>query len=129
MSNSSQQTEYLTISDDNIGDITIDVGYDYASSDTITISGGSGSNQIYIDNSTMYTTPGNISTVTLGPISATDLESFIFNPPEEWSNSFPEWDRIQKMCDIYPGLKIAFEKFKTTYKLVKDDYDNPDTQK
>jgi len=29
------------------------------------------------------------------------------------------------MCDEYPGLKIAFEKFKTTYKLVKDDYDTP----
>jgi hypothetical protein len=44
---------------------------------------------------------------------------------EEWVGGFPRWERIQDMCDEYPGLKIAFEKFKTTYKLVKDDYDTP----
>ena len=49
--------------------------------------------------------------------------------PCEWENSFPDWDRIQKMCETYPGLKIAFEKFKTTYYLVKDDYDTPKDQK
>ncbi len=49
--------------------------------------------------------------------------------PQEWENGFPDWDRIQSMCETYPGLKIAFEKFKTTYYLVKDDYDNPTDQK
>jgi hypothetical protein len=45
--------------------------------------------------------------------------------PEEWVNTFPEWDRVEKMCQEYPGLRIAFDKFKTVYKLVKDDYDTP----
>jgi hypothetical protein len=63
-----------------------------------------------------------ISSITLNDISAT---SFVWKSPEEWVDCFPDYDRIQKMCDTYPGLKIAFEKFKTTYKLVKDDYDTP----
>jgi hypothetical protein len=33
------------------------------------------------------------------------------------------------MCDEYPGLKIAYEKFVTTYKLVKDHYDTPEDQR
>jgi hypothetical protein len=41
----------------------------------------------------------------------------------------PNFDRIQKMCKEYPGLAIAFEKFKTTYYLVKDEYDNPKDKK
>jgi hypothetical protein len=45
--------------------------------------------------------------------------------PQEFVDSFPEWARVEKMCEEYPGLKIAFEKFKTVYKLVKDDYDTP----
>ena len=48
---------------------------------------------------------------------------------EEWVNGFPNWDRVQRMCEEYPGLKIAFEKFKTTYKLVKDHYDTPEDQR
>jgi hypothetical protein len=51
------------------------------------------------------------------------------NLNQEWTNSFPDFNRIQKMCEEYPGLKIAFEKFKTTYKLVKDHYDTPEDQR
>jgi len=65
---------------------------------------------------------GTINTVTLEP-------SPYYWSDEEWVNTFPEWSRIQGMCEQYPGLKIAFEKFKTTYKLVKDDYDNPKDKK
>ena len=43
----------------------------------------------------------------------------------EWVDSFPEWNRIEKMCKEYPALKLAFDKFKNTYNLVKDDYDSP----
>ena len=62
-----------------------------------------------------------------GTISITDLSSEheVSWGNKEWVDCFPEWARIQKMCDEYPGLKIAFEKFKTTYDLVKDDYDTP----
>jgi hypothetical protein len=49
--------------------------------------------------------------------------------PEEWVNQFPDFDRVQKMCEEYPGLKIALEKFKTVYKLVKDHYDTPEDKR
>jgi hypothetical protein len=41
----------------------------------------------------------------------------------------PDINRIEKMCKEYPGLAIAFDKFKTTYNIVKDDYDNPKDKK
>lgn len=105
MTTSSAQTTY-SITLDNI-DL----------SDTITI--GSGSSYTY--------TTGPISSQTVSTISITDLSNDfeITWGNKEWVDCFPEWSRIQKMCEEYPGLKIAFEKFKTTYDLVKDDYDTP----
>jgi hypothetical protein len=58
-------------------------------------------------------------------INTVDISGIKLNWPEEWVNCFPEWSRIESMCEEYPGLAIAFEKFKTVYKLVKDDYDTP----
>jgi len=49
--------------------------------------------------------------------------------PVDFVNAFPDWDKVQKMCEEYPGLKIAFEKFKTTYKLVVDHYDTPEDKR
>jgi len=49
--------------------------------------------------------------------------------PIDFVNSFPDWDKVQKMCEEYPGLKIAFEKFQTTYKLVVDHYDTPEDKR
>jgi len=62
---------------------------------------------------------------TFGSISTIDTSQFKISLPEEWVNCLPDFDRIEKMCKEYPGLAIAFEKFKTVYKLVKDDYDTP----
>jgi hypothetical protein len=61
--------------------------------------------------------------VGIGTISGLTASTF------EWKNhefvdAFPDYDKIQKMCKQYPGLRIAYEKFVTTYKLVKDDYDS-----
>jgi hypothetical protein len=77
-----------------------------------------------------YTVPptsGSTVTVNTSGTSSTSFgtTSYIWKTPEEFEDSFPAWDRIQKMCKKYPGLEIALEKFKTTYYLVKDDYDNP----
>lgn len=82
--------------------------------------------------------PNSFSSITLNSTGATgtytiggSTDSFttgytnVWVGPTEWQDSFPAWDRIQKMCDMYPGLKIAFENFKTTYSMVKDDYDTP----
>lgn len=90
-------------------------------SDVITVTGSTASPSYYTiasgSTSTTYTTSGSMNGVS--------YEDIVIRFPEEWVNCFPEWDRIEKMCEEYPGLKIAFERFKTTYKLVKDDYDTP----
>jgi hypothetical protein len=78
--------------------------------------GGSGASMCYTTNNCV----NSYSTISIGSIFGNNIE---------WQDGFPDWDRIQKMCKEYPGLQIAFDKFKTVYKLVKDDYDNPDTKK
>lgn len=70
-----------------------------------------------------FTNSNSNDTITFSNIFATEYGT------EEWRDCFPGWTRIQDMCEQYPGLKIAFEKFKTTYYLVKDDYDTPKTEK
>ena len=55
--------------------------------------------------------------------------SYTFKMPEEWVDTFPNFERIKKMCEEYPGLKIAYDKFVTTYEMVKVDYDNPANKK
>jgi hypothetical protein len=100
-------------------------GYSFSSSDTITFN-----NNCYTS-ATNYTIP-TLTTTQLGAISGSisiDTSAFTINLPEEWINCFPEFARIEKMCEEYPGLKIAYEKFKTTYKLVKDHYDTPEDQR
>ena len=68
-----------------------------------------------------------ISTITINGIDANTFSFDYIN--QEWKNSFPDWSRVQDMCEYYPGLKIAFENFKVFYEMVKDDYDNPTPKK
>jgi len=133
MSNSSQpqnSLDTLTIS----SDILIDLGATGANMSDITItSAGVDYNYVY-DNSSVVSvvTSGGGGTYTIGPIGNTDtitFDDFNFNSFTEWQNIFPDWDRVQSMCEKYPGLKIAFENFKVFYEMVKDDYDNPTPKK
>jgi hypothetical protein len=90
-----------------------------------------------VNNSDMFTTStmytggaGGTYTISNGgmvndTITITSGSDFTFHLPEEWKDSFPDWDRVQDMCKQYPGLEIAFRNFRTIYELVKDDYDNP----
>jgi len=120
MTTSSVQTDYLT---------NLDLS-------TISLTGTSGYASSGVSTYTLNTTC--IPTITIGTGSSNNwcqpnswnsgTISSIFMP-EEFVNCFPELSRIEKMCEQYPGLKIAFEKFKTTYKLVKDDYDTPEDQR
>ena len=114
------------------------------SSDTITITGLS-SSPVYsigavgavgyggVSGTTTIGAGGGYATIstTSGPVTLNtfDISSLDSILNSEWKHHFPDWSRVQKMCEMYPGLKIAFEKFKTTYYLVKDDYDNPNTKK
>ena len=117
MNDSSQLPLYSITSSDTMSTNTVD---------TITLTSSS---------STYYTPSGytigtGASTVTFSPtptvstISFPDIQTSLFFPTE-WVDSFPEWNRIEDMCNQYPGLKIAFDNFKTFYCMVKDDYDNP----
>ena len=104
--------------------------------DTITISNGGSSTSSYsIGNASgTYTnnyigsgaTVGGITSIgTINNISGGAGNTFTWAGQVEFVNCLPDFDRIEKMCEEYPGLKIAYEKFKTTYKLVADHYDTP----
>ena len=90
-----------------------------SSMDTITLTGGA--------------IGGGGSTYTVGSgagVIAQDIGTvFNWKLPEEFVDAFPDYDRVQQMCKEYPGLKLAYEKFVTTYKLVRDHYDTPEDQR
>ena len=86
------------------------------SSDTITISNGG----TYTIGSGI-TSPGFISSVSISGAGT----GYSWGATEEFVDCLPDFSRVKAMCEQYPGLKIAYEKFVTTYKLVKDDYDSP----
>jgi hypothetical protein len=109
-------------------------------SDTITLTSDTGSSYYYNTGAGAVGSSGTVSisgssggftiasgsTVTLNDINTT---SFNWKMPEEFVDAFPDYNRIEKMCKEYPGLAIAFEKFKTVYNLVKDHYDTPEDQR
>lgn len=79
-------------------------------------------------------TSGSGYTTTVGSTTATSytftgISDIWGGNDQTFLTKFPDWDRIEKMCEIYPALKIAFEKFRTTYRLVKDDYDTPENDR
>jgi len=131
MTISSVQLDCLTTSSDTF---TIDL------SDTITLTSSYDSVTGY----SAMTTPTGTHNVTIGAgstytiatgssgfagITAQDLSTFNWNLNEEFVHCLPDLNRIKKMCEEYPGLKIAYERFVTTYKLVKDHYDTPEDQR
>lgn len=124
MTTSSVPATYsITLDDDLVSSISLD---------TITLS--SSPSYVSIGAGSAYTV-GTTSTISIPSFTSTTSTSTIsgidwgIKINEEWVNSFPEWARIEAMCKEYPGLKIAFDKFKTTYYLVKDDYDTPKDKK
>jgi hypothetical protein len=78
--------------------------------------------------SSTYSVGAGLTTSQLSALNISAIQE-ILSPNQNFDGRFPDWDRVQKMCKEYPGLKIAFEKFKTTYKLVKDHYDTPEDQR
>ena len=131
MNDSSAPQGYSTILSNDVGFVAQEVGTllpdtitltssptSYTMSDTITITGGTGY--------TIGAIGAGAGTVTFNNISAAEYN---WKSPEEFVDAFPDFNRIEKMCKEYPGLAIAFDKFKTTYNLVKDDYDNPKDKK
>lgn len=111
----------ITLTSSGYDTITIDpnYSYQYTTGNTFSSAGGAAST---------YTISG-LSTNQINTISTININDFQINLPEEWVNCFPDFDRIEKMCKEYPGLKIAYDQFKTVYALVRDDYDTPKDQR
>jgi hypothetical protein len=133
MNNSSVQESYSITSLNSSDTVTLTSSYIdchtvtlntscIPTSSTITFT-GSGTNYTYGAGATV----GGISSI--GTISSFDTSQFKIKLPEEWVDCFPDFNRIEKMCEQYPGLKLAYEKFVTTYKLVKEHYDTPEDQR
>ena len=123
---SSSGVDTITLSD------TIVPNGGYINTGTVTLNGTGGAGNIWTTSTgtsgPYYTINtgagvGGAGNVTIGG------SEWIWKSPEEFVDCFPEWARIEQMCKEYPGLKIAFEKFKTTYHLVKDHYDTPKDQR
>ena len=129
MTTSSVAKDYLTTSSDTL---TINTSA-FTNSSTATSGLGNvtiGGQGYYTFNSGLSPSVSTISTNSIGPISIDQLSTYSsFRVPEEWDGRFPDWGRIQSMCEQYPGLQIAYEKFKTTYLLVKNHYDTPEDQR
>jgi|TARA_E500000178_G_C16986811_1_gene738685 hypothetical protein len=47
----------------------------------------------------------------------------INEPAQEFVTHLPTMEKIEKMCEQYPGLKKAYEHFVFAYKLIRQDYD------
>jgi hypothetical protein len=121
MSNSSLPTDYSTTLDDLL---TSTITASNATYPSITCIGGSYTTST-ISNITLTSPSTSCYTIASGSGSS----SIFWGSPAEWVDGFPSWDRVQKMCNEYPGLKIAFDNFKTVYLLVKDDYDTPEDKR
>ena len=71
--------------------------------------------------------------ITIGNIETIDIGSFTgsnnYWVKEDFDGRFPDYDRVQKMCKDYPGLEIAYRKFKEVYKMVKEDYDGKERER
>ena len=42
--------------------------------------------------------------------------------PTLWTETLPDVDTVNDMCEQYPALAKAYENFQTVYKLVEQDY-------
>ena len=135
MSSSSQQPDSsITLSDTYTIDVSNMSTFNFTNNDTITLTSYSPCTVSYPTHysspSTLTTTQiSGLTTAQLGSITSIDTSAFKISFPEEWVNCFPDFNRVEKMCEEYPGLKIAYEKFITTYKLVKNHYDTPEDER
>ena len=78
---------------------------------------------------TLTGTPYGQGSITIGNLETINTYSFGSWIIEEFDGRFPDYSRIIDMCKQYPGLEIAYRKFKEVYKMVKEDYDGKEREK
>ena len=85
-------------------------------------------NTLDIDNHYGHTI--DISTITSSAIDTTidfdlfsdDAITLTLNDPVEFEDHMPDVAKIEDMCNDYPALAQAYEKFKTIYAMVHQDW-------
>jgi len=69
----------------------------------------------------------NITTSTIDTSAIDDLISMddltiTLNDPVEFEDHMPDVSKVEDMCNDYPALAQAYDKFKTMYALVHQDW-------
>jgi hypothetical protein len=81
---------------------------------------------INMNDTIVFDTSGAGQTITFDTSSLTtddfDYGSITLNS-KEFVDVMPSVGKIDSMCEEYPSLKQAYEKFKQIYYLCKDDYE------
>ena len=127
MNNSSQEQTFTITLNDTFEDQTSNTitlsGWDSSSipslttSDIISFTGSTGGTYNY----TSPITVSQIETIDLSGVESFNTFTNWFK--DEFEGRFPDYDRVMEMCKEYPGLEIAYRKFKEVYSMVKEDYD------
>lgn len=118
MTNSSPEPIFTITLDDTMDTWNTQSIPALSSNDIITLT-GSGASSSY--------TIGNIETIDLSHIESFDTFTGFYK--DEFDGRFPDYERVQDMCKEYPGLEIAYRKFKEVYKMVKEDYDGKERER
>lgn len=123
MNNTSQESIYT---------ITLDDSVEFETTNTVTLTGWDTTSIPSLTTSDIISLNGtynNSSGITIANIETIDLSNIeSFNTftnwyKEEFEGCWPDYDKVIEMCKEYPGLEIAYRKFKEVYKMVKEDYD------
>ena len=110
----SQGFETFTLSSDTWANLTPTSIPALTSADIITLTG----------------TPYGVGSISIGNLETINTGSFTSNwIIEEFDGRFPDYGRVMDMCKQYPGLDIAYKKFKEVYKMVKEDYDGKERER
>ena len=128
-SNKVNDTITIDLSDYNDEDFVTDTGTDY----TFNVSTNTNGSVISSSNLDSITTISGItgSTVNISNILSSEDHSnlgsaFVFDDikivPTLWTETLPDVDTVNNMCEEYPALAKAYENFQTVYKLVEQDY-------
>ena len=86
----------------------------------------------YTMNSSVITSSSNLDSITTSTVNISDVISLddqitfdydnIKIVPTLWTETLPDVDTVNAMCNEYPALAKAYENFQTVYKLVEQDY-------
>ena len=83
-----------------------------------------------LDIDTYYGNTIDVSTITTSTVDTSGFDDLIamddlnitLNEPVEFEDHMPSVAKVEDMCNDYPALAQAYEKFKTMYALVHQDW-------